>query len=121
MAQLFKFSVDDIEITAYCNSRNTRSGFAHDCDMFMNGHQLSSGHCFYLNRTWEKYCYQSVLFNACHNAIESRSEFLKRIYKEQNNLTRLAGKNAEAFRAVLADDSMLKMLAGLREKIDKYI
>lgn len=121
MSQLFKFSVDDVEITAYCNSRNTRSGFAHDCELFLNDCPLASGTCHYLNRTWEKYRYQSVLFNACHNAIESRSELLKRIYKEQNNLTRLAGKNAEAFRAVLADDSMLKTLAGLREKIDKYI
>lgn len=56
----------DHTFTFVCRSRNTRHGFAHDAELFCedfpcNGIETS---CFYLNRTWERYEYQSVMFKA---------------------------------------------------------
>ena len=49
----------------YCKSRNTRSGFAHDCFIYAPGYDFKVS-CFYYNRTWESYGYQTVL----HKALE---------------------------------------------------
>lgn len=49
----------------YCKWRKTRSGFAHGCFISASGYNFKVS-CFYLNRTWESYEYQTVL----HKALE---------------------------------------------------
>jgi hypothetical protein len=49
------------KITAVCRYEKTRSGFRHLATLLVNGCQLQTVKCTYINRTWEKFEYQSVL------------------------------------------------------------
>jgi len=56
--RIFKISK---EIEVVCNSENTRSGFRHLASLFIDGKEQESEKICYLNRTWERYEFQSVL------------------------------------------------------------
>ena len=68
MSSLKTFEVSEngnvYNFSFYCASRNTRHGFAHDCDLFVSGNFAIKATCHYLNRTWECYQYQSVMLSA---------------------------------------------------------
>lgn len=55
-----KFKINqNIEIV--CDSQKTRNGFKHTANLFVDGKEIDSTKCCYLNRTWESYEYQSVI------------------------------------------------------------
>lgn len=90
------------KILLSADSRNTRHGFAHDAkitvwakNMFC-GYSVSA-HCYYLNRTWERYTYQTVLQQACHNAMECRADELKAQFLQEKGYKRLTKKRAAEF------------------------
>ena len=63
--KIFKIN-EKIEIV--CNAENTRSGFRHLATLFVDGVESVQGKCTYQNRTWERYEFQSVLFNVLEKA-----------------------------------------------------
>lgn len=87
--------------TFVCESRNTRSGFAHDCALYYDECEISKASCYYYNRTWECYQYQSVMkcaVNKRMDEIENRS--LKR-FKELRNYNKMTEKRKEEFKEYL--------------------
>jgi hypothetical protein len=54
------------KIEFVCDSDSTRSGFKHTARLIINGNEVESTKICYLNRTWERYEYQSVI----HRLIE---------------------------------------------------
>ena len=44
-----------------CDWVNTRSGFRHDARLFVKGTEVDKAKVNYLNRTWEKWEYDSVI------------------------------------------------------------
>lgn len=48
-------------IEVVCEYGKTRNGFKHTATLFYKGNEYESVKCNYLNRTWERYQYQSVL------------------------------------------------------------
>lgn len=56
--QTFKVN-DKIEII--CNWKNTRNGFKHTATLLLDGREYTTAKCCYLNRTWERYEYESVI------------------------------------------------------------
>lgn len=58
MSKLFQVTKD---MTVVCNSSKTRNGFKHTCTLFMNGQERASAKINYLNRTWERYDFESTL------------------------------------------------------------
>lgn len=75
--KIFKIT-DKIEVV--CNAEKTRSGFRHLATLFINGIEETTGKCTYLNRTWEAYEFQSVLFNVVNKT--SLSDKDKKICKD---------------------------------------
>lgn len=69
--------------------RSTRSGFAHDTQMFIDGQLEINATCHYLNRTWESYPYQSVMKQAIHLRIEIERSKIVKEYKRTNNRKRI--------------------------------
>lgn len=63
--KIFKIT-KDIEVV--CESEKTKYGFRHLATVLRNGNEIGKGKCCYYNRTWEKYEFQSVLFNAIKKA-----------------------------------------------------
>ena len=54
--------------TVWFRSRDTRSGFAHDCAVPALRFKCSA---HYLNRTWEEYCFQSVAFDMADKVVRN--------------------------------------------------
>ena len=72
------------------SARNTRGGFAHDTQMFIDGILEMKNSAHYINRTWESYIFQSVMRQAIHLRIEQERNKLVREYKEANNKQRIS-------------------------------
>ena len=54
------FKIND-KITVVAKRQNTRNGFRHIADLYINGEKVGSSTVSYLNRTWERYDFQTVL------------------------------------------------------------
>ena len=64
--KLFKITP---KIEVVCQSENTRSGFRHVAHLIIDGEQEDeTAKCCYLNRTWERYQFQSVLYKLVENS-----------------------------------------------------
>lgn len=76
--------------TFQCKYNSTRSGFSHICSLIKEGELLSEAKSNYLNRTWERYTYQSVMREVVWKLIiQKEKEFLDE-YKKENGLGRLS-------------------------------
>jgi len=64
-------------VNVECHTNSTKSGFSHIAKLFINGKQVKKVSCQYLNRTWERYQYESVLKKLANKAtkILSGSDF----------------------------------------------
>lgn len=113
--KLVKFTANGREIELFCDSRNTRNGFAHDARLFVDNMPWGEGHCYYLNRTWESWTYQSVCIEACGNVMASRKDWLKDNYKYENKISRITKKHREALDAIQsADPELITMREAIR-------
>ena len=100
------------------DSRNTRSGFAHDTTLFKNGEEIGRATAIYYNRTWECYRYQTVMKKCVRGLIDEKYNDFIVAYKAENNIKRLtAGKRAEADR-IFEDLAEVKELRELLKQLD---
>ena len=113
----FHFEADGHEFRIQNFYDDNRSGFNHTSVVFMDGLQLVPGEarCHYINRTWEAYAYQSSARAAVSNAIDYYTESAKRIFKLNNNLSRMTKTAAKTFEASLKDN---KLISGLHAALD---
>ena len=110
--EIRKITVNGNEYEFVNESRNTRSGFAHDTTLFKGYYSIAKNSCHYLNRTWECYRYQTVMQYCVRNLIDSKYEDFITDYKAERNIKRLtAEKRAEADR----DFEALAEIKELRE------
>lgn len=100
-----KFILSD-NIEAICDSKKTRNGFKHTATLLIDGNEQESVKVNYLNRTWERYEYQSVLEKLVENSKilnETEKTKAKNIienYKESNDMFRsiaMVAKMGEIF------------------------
>jgi len=54
------FEISD-KIKAVCEFKKTKNGFKHEATLFINGVERDKAKVCYLNRTWERYEFESVL------------------------------------------------------------
>lgn len=54
------FRIND-ELEVICETKNTRNGFKHVATLLCRGNELESVKVCYLNRTWERYTYETVM------------------------------------------------------------
>ena len=50
------------KIKVVCDIAKTKNGFKHVAKLLINGEEVEQTKCCYLNRTWESYEFQSVLY-----------------------------------------------------------
>ena len=93
MSSIKTFTIGQNVYTFICSSRNTRSGFAHDCELIKNtSSHLGKATCHYLNRTWECYSYQSVMIENVRNRIADYELAARDEFKREHNLSRITAK-----------------------------
>lgn len=66
------------EYTVVCEYQKRRGGFKHVAVLLKNGDEIDRTKCLYVNRTWERFTYQSVLCKIIDKCFESpeREQFL---------------------------------------------
>ena len=90
-----EFRVND-KISVICESQKTRSGFRHLATLLINGCECEKTKICYLNRTWERFEYESVLEKLVEKAgmltKEEKADFQEYIkkYKAQNPFSGIA-------------------------------
>ena len=63
-----------------CKDGNTRSGFKHTANLMKNGYSIAETKICYLNRTWERFSFESVLLKIIYNNFTEK-ELIKYIRK----------------------------------------
>jgi len=51
----------DDNYSVVCETKGTRSGFKHEAVLLCNGYERQKTKVCYLNRTWERFTYETVL------------------------------------------------------------
>lgn len=71
----------------FCLSADTRNGFKHEVELQKNGFIMAKAKICYLNRTWERYTYESAIHKAVDGAKFSQdkaeNEKIKRALNRQ--------------------------------------
>ncbi len=102
----FKLSGKSVEfVNAY---RNTRTGFAHDSTLFIDNREYGSATAIYYNRTWECYCYQSVMQKLVRQIIDERITYLKNKFKWEHNYSKLTADRQKELDSIVKADPDIK-------------
>lgn len=109
------------EFMFVCTSRDTRSGFAHDCTLFINNVEKSEATCYYINRTWEVYQYQTVCLCALNNVISDYIHLMKERYMQANNYKRMTAARAEDFEKTISDNIYLNTLKTVKDQLHNKV
>ena len=77
-----------VKYEVFCYSGDTRNGFKHTVELHKNGYFLASAKICYLNRTWERYTYESTIHKVINEKIrlsadKAEDEKLKKALKRQ--------------------------------------
>lgn len=118
--EIRKIRVNGKEFEFVNTSRNTRSGFAHDTTLLINGWEEAKHTCHYLNRTWECYTYQTVMFGAIRDLIDWRENYLTDKFKADKGYAKLTAKRKEELKPIIENDSLLKEYKAVKECLNYH-
>lgn len=106
-----------------CQSRSTRNGFAHDCELIKNtSSHLSKATCHYINRTWERYTYQSVMIRAIMQKLKDYNAAAREQFKREHGLSRITAKRRPELEAFIADQfAQIETWREIRELLDQIV
>lgn len=120
MTDIVKFTVQGHDVQFLCKSRNTRNGFAHDAEMYLDDNWMADYTCHYYNRTWECWRYQSVCFGCVRRTIWFREQWPKKEYKRLNGLSRISGdKHKAGLKEMAENDSLMQLFNAILKELDK--
>lgn len=115
--ELRKFEIDGREIEFVNAWRGTRSGFAHDTTLFIDGRKWAEATCHYLNRTWERYTYQTVMRSAVYDLIERAEQSVKTQFMQAKGYKKItANRKAELEEAYKADEN-IRFYKAIQERL----
>lgn len=115
--EMIKKTVGNAEFTFWLRARDTRHGFAHDAELYLDGKLIGSDTAFYLNRTWEAYRYQSVMLGAVNSAINyARAKETAEI-KERLGWKRLTAERRARVNRILDTRDGIRVLNALKEDV----
>lgn len=120
MEETYRITINNHPFRFDCRSWGTRSGFAHSAELISGTwKRLAVGKCYYLNRTWECYTFQSAMLEAINKAIESQREEVTDKVKRENGWEKITAKRREALDKVLAEDIHMITLKALYDEVKK--
>ena len=108
-------SVNGIEFAFASEFKDSRNGFSHVCDLYANGEWIASAKRHYLNRTWERYRYQSVMLDSIRTVQERMKAGAVSEYKREHGIQRLRAENRERVEAEAEQNPLYKTLEALRQ------
>lgn len=96
--QAFSFKdLDGKDIRAYAHTTDTRQGFCHTVETWDDKEELAKVKVSYLNRTWERFDYESALLSVIEKAFTGKRNELIREYlrKQVDDIANGEAKKAE--------------------------
>ena len=114
---LRQLSIEGKEIVFINTWRGTRSGFMHETELYINGWAATAAKCHYINRTWERYSYQSVMLQAVHNLQEAEIEREKQLFRNLMGIKNIMPRHKELFAAHLATSRIISFYKKIEEAL----
>lgn len=87
--KIFKYEENGHKLELVCSHRNTRGGFAHDCTLLVDDRDECSRSRHYVNRTWERYAYQSVILHVLDTYADGLESILRKRFKDAHGYKRM--------------------------------
>lgn len=116
-----KFDGDQGKEIVFLNvSRSTRSGFAHDSTLIVDGCRMGDYTARYLNRTWEYYRFQTAMLGAIDSALAWKMDRLKDHFKYENGLSRMTKASKAKLLDLYDQDQGVQFLKLLRDEVNKH-
>lgn len=115
--EIKKMSIGADYIDIVNDSASTRNGFKHTSTLFINGYEAGTGTCYYLNRTWERYRFQSSMIEAVRVALGRKAERIKDNYKWENNISRIVGKRKEEVQTIIDNNDEIVLFKEIIERL----
>lgn len=119
--KIINLKANGIKFEFECDSRNTRSGFAHDATLYVDGRYETKRSRYYLNRSWESWTYQSACLDCCTAVIDERIADLKEAYKDEHGLSRVAGKAKVELDEIINKDDKVRLMRDVRDVLSREI
>ena len=98
--------------------KSTRNGFKHETYLVKNGREIAHGTCNYINRTYERYTYQSSMKNVVYGLLNELETDFIRAYKKMNNVKRLTKTRKEECMELIKEDFDYKELKELLDRLE---
>ena len=114
---LRQLSIEGKEIVFVNTWRGTRSGFMHETELYINGWAATAAKCHYINRTWERYSYQSVLLQAVHNLQEEEIGREKQLFRNLMGIKNIMPRHKELFSEHLETSRILSLYKKIEEAL----
>lgn len=97
MERIVKKTINGNEYEFYNEYQNCYDGFNHRTVLFKNGNKLNESKVHYINRTWESYCYQSVMKKSVNIEIEWLTDRIKEKFKTEKGYKKITKNRKEEF------------------------
>ena len=114
---LHRLAIDGKEIIFINTWRGTGSGFLHETELYIDGWQAAAARCHYINRTWERYAYQSVMLEAVHKLQEEEIEREKRRFRQLHGIKNIMTRHKPALAEQLASSKNLSFYKQIEEAL----
>lgn len=114
---LYQLTIDGKEIVFINTWRGTRSGFMHETELHIDGWRAAAARCYYINRTWERFSYQSVMLEAVHKLQAEETAREKAHFLRLNGYKNLMQHRKPAFMEYLAENKNLSFYKKLEEAL----
>ena len=115
--EIRKFEIDGKQVEFVNQSRGTRSGFAHDTTIFIGGCNYGEATCHYLNRTWERFTYQTVMRKVVNNLMDELEYRLKVNFKEYKGYKQMTAKRQAEFEEFLKGNTEMEFYRKLLDAL----
>jgi len=114
---MHKLNIDGKEILFLNAFRDCPSGFMHETELYIDGWQASAARCHYINRTWERYAYQSVMLEAVHKLQEEEAEREKKAFKRLHGIHNIMTRHKPALAEYLERSEELSFYKKIEEAL----
>ena len=91
-------------------AKNTKNGFYHKTELYIDNEFILECKCSYINRTWESYCFQSVMKQALYEAIEN--EILR-----EKNLKGIKRLTKQLRETIVKESTLIQALTNKRNSL----
>lgn len=110
----YKMMIEGHDVEFTCDAHDTRNGFKHTATMWIDGRRAGSHTCYYLNRTWESYAYQTVCRAIAYEKLEETVDGIRREWMAARGYKRMtAGRRTEWKKFPAGDNERVRFWQGV--------